>query len=190
MASYNITLKNEKTGYYNNIALLLILLNLAFFIYLSIASGEKQWRNAAILGSALITACLLVDVFLGRIRNNEGFMYRDIAFATIAFTWWQLGFWIPGVIIPLLGVLYQAAKRPLQARFSKEEIVYTSFFPLHITWNQCANAVLKDGLLTIDLKNNRIIQQPVDETKTRITESDFNDFCREQLRVNIPVQNK
>lgn len=185
MASYIIPLKNEKTGYYNNIALLLILLNLAFFIYLSIASGEKGWRIAAILGSVLVSVCLLIDVFLGRIRNNEGFMYRDIAFAVIGFTWWQLGFWIPGIIILVLGLLYQAAKRPLIARFSHEKIVYTSFVPLKITWSQCANAVLKDGLLTIDLKNNRIIQQQVDETKTRITETEFNDFCRAQLRATF-----
>jgi hypothetical protein len=41
--------------------------------------------------------------------------------------------------------------------------------------------MIKDGLLTIDFKNNRIIQQQIANISSGIDEKEFNDFCRQQL---------
>ena len=46
--------------------------------------------------------------------------------------------------------------------------------------------MLKDGLLTIDSKDNKVIQQLIDEEKTKIDEKEFNDFCKDQLRKSGP----
>lgn len=62
-----------------------------------------------------------------------------------------------------------------------EKIIYPSFPKKKIAWSELNNIVLKDGLLTIDFRNNKFIQQPVDETKTAVNEQEFNDFCRQQL---------
>ena len=51
----------------------------------------------------------------------------------------------------------------------------------HIEWSQLNNIILKDGLLTIDFKNNKFIQQFIDDTNTALNEQEFNDFCGQQL---------
>ncbi|HRF18383.1 MAG TPA: hypothetical protein PK977_09445, partial [Chitinophagaceae bacterium] len=50
-----------------------------------------------------------------------------------------------------------------------------------IKWEQLNNLVLKDGLVTIDLKNNKLIQQYLDENSMPVNEKEFNDFCKKQL---------
>jgi hypothetical protein len=41
--------------------------------------------------------------------------------------------------------------------------------------------VIKDGLFTVDFKNNRLIQQAVDEGVSTVNEKVFNEFCSKQL---------
>lgn len=93
-----------------------------------------------------------------------------------------MGFWWMGIAIALLGALHFISKRQLLVSVVKKHISYPSFPKKNLAWAELNNIVLKDGLLTIDLKNNRFIQQPIDEMKTSVNEAEFNDFCREQLK--------
>jgi len=43
-------------------------------------------------------------------------------------------------------------------------------------WEKFSNIILKDNLLTLDFKNNKVLQLEVDE-KTAIDEKKFNGFC-------------
>ena len=43
-------------------------------------------------------------------------------------------------------------------------------------WEQFNNIILKDNLLTLDFKNNKVLQLEVDQ-KVTIDEKTFNDFC-------------
>ncbi len=45
------------------------------------------------------------------------------------------------------------------------------------SWAEFSNIVLKDNLLTLDFKNNKLIQVKVDEKQTTIDEYGFNEFC-------------
>ncbi|MGC4034655.1 MAG: hypothetical protein QM764_01750 [Chitinophagaceae bacterium] len=47
-----------------------------------------------------------------------------------------------------------------------------------------SNAILKDGILTIDFKNNKIIQAEIDEEYAVVNEKEFNEFCKRQLSNN------
>jgi hypothetical protein len=38
--------------------------------------------------------------------------------------------------------------------------------------------ILKDGILTIDFRNDKLIQQEISES---INEPEFNEFCRDSL---------
>ena len=49
--------------------------------------------------------------------------------------------------------------------------------------NEINNIVLKDGLLTIDLKNNKLIQKEVNDEVLPSDEHDFNEFCRQRLSI-------
>ncbi len=52
-------------------------------------------------------------------------------------------------------------------------------------WNTFNNVILKDNILTLDFKNNHLIQAEVEEPKN-MDEKQFNSFAKSQLRVNAP----
>ncbi len=181
MKPFEITLKNEKIKLYNRIASFIIIINLAVFIYLAIFTEIKSIKIAAIIGGSLIIIALAIEYFLIRIKKNEDSPYKMYAEYVIAFAWFQMNYWWIAILTFLLGTLYLISKRPLLVSVIKETITYPSFPKKKLSWSDLNNIILKDGLLTIDLKNNSFIQQSIDETKTSINEAEFNDFCREQL---------
>lgn len=181
MTDFSITLKNDKLKQYERIAFFVIFINLLLFIYLSLSTTEKNVRVSAIGGAIVIFLMLLIDYFLTSIKNNEGSPYKLIAIYAISMAWWKIGFWWAGIICAVIGLLFMSAKRPLLVNFLGEKISYPSFPKKNIEWQQVNNIILKDGLLTIDLKSNKLIQQPIDETKTSVNEKEFNDFCQQQL---------
>ncbi len=181
MKQFEIALKNEKLRQYERIALFFILINLAFFIFIAISSETKASRIPVIGSSVLIILALTIDYFLVSIKNNEGSPYKLAAEYVITMTWIQMEYWWIAILCFLLGFLYQSAKRPLLVSVLKEKISYPSFPKKNISWAELNSMILKDGLLTINFKNDKFIQQLIDETKTVVNEQDFNDFCSQQL---------
>jgi hypothetical protein len=64
---------------------------------------------------------------------------------------------------------------------NERQVIYPSFPKKIIDWQDLSNLIIKDGLLTIDFKNNKIIQQQIADISSTIDEKEFNDFCRQQL---------
>jgi len=46
------------------------------------------------------------------------------------------------------------------------------------SWAEFSNIVLKDNLLTLDFKNNKLIQVSMVEDQTPVDEHEFNEFCK------------
>ena len=74
-----------------------------------------------------------------------------------------------------------ASKRKLSVRVSEKHIIYPSVPVKQISWEELGTVVLKDGLLTLNFKSDRFIQQAVDISVTPVDEWEFNEFCRQQL---------
>ena len=49
-------------------------------------------------------------------------------------------------------------------------------------WRDMSNIILKDGILTLDFKSNKIFQSEVEENETPVDEKEFNQFCTEQIQ--------
>jgi uncharacterized membrane protein YheB (UPF0754 family) len=84
-------------------------------------------------------------------------------------------------VIFVFDVLYTIATAIQVINISKQKISYSSLFKKNTSWDKLNNLILRDGLITIDYKNNKIIQQLIDEDKTSVNEKEFNEFCRQQL---------
>ena len=57
-----------------------------------------------------------------------------------------------------------------------------------VSWDQLSNVMLKDGLLTIDYRSNKIMQAEIVDLAGMINEKDFNEFCSQRLRdVVVPA---
>ena len=60
-------------------------------------------------------------------------------------------------------------------------IIKRIYHPEHHSWNEFSNVVVKDGLLTLDYTNNKVLQLLIKELKTSEEERKFNQYCRRKL---------
>jgi hypothetical protein len=92
--------------------------------------------------------------------------------------------WI-AVLFIILALVYRKSVKPQEIGFSPEIIVVDGLFQKRINWNELNNVLIKDGLLTMDYKNNRIFQQETDDLDDdeddEVTEEEFNAFCQSAL---------
>lgn len=72
-------------------------------------------------------------------------------------------------------------KFPQEIAFDGNGIVINSLPKKNYSWQDVSNVVLKDGILTIDLKNNKLIQKEIESSGTAAEEAEFNEFCRGRL---------
>ena len=64
--------------------------------------------------------------------------------------------------------------------FSKDQIVRNSFIVKKYQWGEFINIIIKDNFLTLDFKNNRILQAEIEEQG--LNEEYFNKFAASNIR--------
>ena len=179
---YSFILKNEKTKNYRLISQLLVLFNLLGFIFLLIISEAGIAKNILLLFAILITAVYTVFTIMEWISKKAlpDFWHRSI-FGTCALVWMKEGFWWLSIMLLIFILLDFIAHKKLVVHITDKTIVVPYIFQKEVDWNEVNNVILKDGLLTIDFKNNTLFQQLVLNSDEDINEKEFNEFCKQQL---------
>jgi len=177
--TYELILKNEKIKYYKAIRDLIAVFNLFGFIYLVNKTDDAFDKTFFIIFCAVTALYLLIvlyERFSKKIAGNN--IHRSL-FIWSAIGWSRSPFWWVSILLMLFFILDILSQRKLLLTVSENSIEYPSLPRRQIDWNELINLVLKDGLITIDFKNNKIIQQTI--LNSGIGEQEFNDFCRKQL---------
>lgn len=68
--------------------------------------------------------------------------------------------------------------------FSTKEIVIKGIVRLKTYWSDLNNVIIKDGLLTMDYKNNNVFQAYTDDEDDddyEVEDDEFNAYCRKKL---------
>ncbi|NCI46506.1 hypothetical protein [Sediminibacterium soli] len=131
----------------------------------------------------IMTGILVLLVIGNRKQRHEGNANYRFALSLAAIGWiaqpgdWK---WVAAIFI-LSAILERQVKFPIEYAFDEKQVVFNSLPKRMYDWKELNNVVLKDGLLTIDFKNNRIIQKEINEHISDKLETDFNDFCRRCL---------
>ncbi len=81
----------------------------------------------------------------------------------------------------IAAILERLVKVSPEVAIDDHEILVSSFPKKNYGWKDLNNMVLKDGLLTIDLKSNKILQYEVNDEVSKELEKEFNDYCNERL---------
>lgn len=89
--------------------------------------------------------------------------------------WWLLGIVLAAVSL----IEYRALKTVAKVQFTDEGLVFTTMFKKQFRWQQIENVIIKDELLTVDFKNNRLLQKEID---TPVDEQQFNTWCAAKLK--------
>lgn len=178
--TYAFTIQNDKLRSYNRIGYLLIIINILCLFFIASRSNNAMISRYAMVGG-LLTLLWVVLTFLryysisnSRMRLLPGYLFP-------AFIWFQLGYYWVTVTVVLLAILDYLARRPLLVQFTAEQIVYPSLPVQEIAWADLQNLVLKDGLLTIDYKNNRVRQVSITDDLSTGEEAEFNTFAAGKL---------
>jgi hypothetical protein len=89
----------------------------------------------------------------------------------------------------VLSFLEYQTKRPLEIGFDRDQVVINTLFRQRYDWSFFNNVLLKDGLLTLDFKSNRLLQKEVadDEDEDDVEEEEFNAYCRDRLAMACPL---
>ena len=179
MEHFEIILKNEQLKFYNRLSWLIITINFIVFLYLGLFSAEKNSRVGAITSIVLLILLLMLQRFSKKINWLPG---MHPYFLVLMVGWIIMGkYWLTAIPF-FFDILSAISTRKLVVDVSANIIMYPSFPPQKIYWSALSSMILKDGLLTINFKNNAIIQQYADDIKTSVNEQEFNDFCRQQLK--------
>lgn len=182
MQNFKVILKKENQKKYALISWIIVSVNAICLFLLSSTTGFKDIRP--VVGGAIVILLALLLRYL-KPANEKTTLWGPIFLCSLA--WGRYNLWISIADLVFMALSLQATK-DLVINFSEEEIKYIPFFPKRISWTEVSNVILKDDMLTIDLKNNKIIQQQVDERSSSINEKEFNDFCSRQLTISNQKQ--
>ncbi len=174
--TYQFTLQKEKQTSYNSIAFAVGLLHLITFIVLAVSQYPKV-IGMAVFGMGIVTTYFLLYFFY---QNNKFcYTFLDITFYLFALWWLGKGVYWMAVLIFIFSIFSTLSKQKIQIIFSAEQILYNALLKRSFNWADINNVVLKDGMLTIDFKNNKIIQQLIEEAGA--DETEFNGFCQKHI---------
>jgi hypothetical protein len=179
MEKIELTLKNEKLKSYHLISWILALLNFIVQLTFTLTDTYRHDR-VLVIGFFLIMVLLLV------VRRGNKFDFIDkknstaTMYVLICVIWAKWGlYWLAGLNV-VFYLLYIYATRKFEVIILRDKIIFPSFSKRNIPWTELQNIIMKDGILTIDFKNNSILQNEV-EGDDYFKEKEFNAFCREQL---------
>ncbi len=182
--SFTFTIKDNRHNYYKKIASSLFLLNAFLFILIAL-QATSVFSKIILFSAALII--IVYAVYLWRYKKQKErsfvFIYMFAAIIWIALT---PSWYFALVLLFLLFIQLKLENDPLII-VAAEGIQIQGFMQSRYEWTAFSNIVLKDGLLTLDFRNNKILQVEPDWPHAVMPkeyagfEKEFNDFCRQQL---------
>lgn len=176
MKEYIINIPNEKATSYKLVTFIIAMINLAAFVYLLLQGGKQLLAT----GGIVISVLCLAMCFKKNKTIVPPLMTAEAAFGALSMFWIASGNVLPGLLMLIVAVLGFYTNRRAAIKFNQEGIWYPSVPAKLFPWNLVDFVMLRDGILTIELKDNRVFQftLPVQEAAAH-DEQQFNGFCRQ-----------
>jgi len=187
---YVVTLKNDRGKFVDVISFLVIFLSSFMFLSAYLTLPESF---IFLIVSILLAGGIVWNIYRRRKRLQLKFSHLLLVAGVIWFsmpanniTLGHFTFAITPIIasaIILLFVLERPAKLPLEIGFTEDKIVFNNLFRKKRYWEEFNNILLKDGMLTLDYKNNRLFQKETIEEEGDADEDEFNEYCSTHLKL-------
>jgi len=173
---FDIILKNDKIKSYRTIAQIILLLNLVVFIFMLFYDEYRYEAASAIL---LIGIYIFMRLYFIK-KYNQGNYLDQVLLFVLAGCWLGLQNYVMVAAMVILGIFYHLALQKLQFVFTPEKVFKLNFPGKEFEWNVFNNVILKDNVLTLDFKNNKLIQAEIEKSQN-INEQQFNSFAKSKL---------
>jgi hypothetical protein len=89
-----------------------------------------------------------------------------------------------GSLFILAGIVEKYLSKNKEIGFSEAGIIMSGLFPKKINWAELNNVIIKDDLLTMDFKNNKVFQRYTDDEEDdeyEVESDEFNEYCEGRL---------
>lgn len=184
---YIITFKNNGYKTVDRISQLMLLLAVLVFAY---ALSANPLSKGSVLPLVIIVGIIGWWVYCYMRQKNGHIPYFRFALLLAACGWYLQpnGLLISAVYL-LAAILEKQVKFPQEVAFDADEIVFNSFPKKSYQWSDLQNVVLKDNVLTIDFRNNKLIQKETDAPVSYSIETEFNGFCANMLNAESLMPN-
>ena len=172
---YIIVLRNDSSRYVNIFGSLLSTGSAVLF------AREMILRNMIILpylaGVVFIAGVLIWNAFLYYRTDREIYYSKALLIAGLVWTKMPYFEWLI-IVFAFLALLEYQAKKAAEIGFADDHIMINKLFKKKVTWDEIDNVILRDGWLTIDFKNNRLLQKQIDSGENEASEEEFNEWVR------------
>lgn len=169
---YSIEIKNEKIRNYHIITLLVVILNVLFFAY---SLFNNSQRKSALISLAFIVIYTAYRFYKAKKANNV-FFFDEWIYFLLMLLW--VDNYLAAFMCIILFLSYTISLQKITYNFDRSVIKQKNFPWKKTQWDEISNVVLRDNVLTIDFKSNKIIQG---EIANPIKEEDFNNFVKKQV---------
>ena len=186
MMQYNFTLKDNNRRVYNLFMWFLFFLHVVAAAWIALRTPDKNIKGS--MDVLLITYGLLcVGYFFFR-RKAEVLEAFNLLLSALYVHFWftQVGL-LACLIFVLIFLFANAVKRKKTTiSFSEAGVNLTSVYKtVSYPWVKMDNVILKDNLLTVDFKTNKLLQTEIAAGNEAVDEKIFNVFCSEQLMQQV-----
>ena len=115
-------------------------------------------------------------------KSDNGYpqLMWPIAIAGLAWFLIPKGFYI-AIIYLIAAVFEKQSQIPIEIGLDSSGITFNHFPQKFYAWSDIQQVIIKDGLVTIDYKNNRIFQKELATTTTKEEEAEVNQYCKQFL---------
>ncbi len=176
MNSFVIPIPNERINTYKVVTFIIFTLNFLGFGYVFL---QTRATDAVLAIVALVLNAVPWLYFLLNKKHIKSPVI-EITLIASALLWIYYGnFWM-GVLLLFFAVMSFFTNKKTIILFNEAGIVYPSFPVKKYTWADLVQVVWKDNILTIDLKNNKLLQFNIEEDfAAGFDAAGFNKWCRE-----------
>ena len=182
MNQFVFILKDSTQKAFNTFFWFLFFLHLVITAVIITNTADPFQKKCAIVTfTFLIIATVLFYFFKSKFKL---YSYQLAMFVAMVTFWIIQSAWLPAIICAvIIAFVLKVLSIKSTATFTTADIIIVkSVFKKKYEWGEIDNVVLKDGLLSIDLKNNHLMQVEIIDKNTSEDELLFNQFCRHQLK--------
>ncbi|HMG83721.1 MAG TPA: hypothetical protein VK559_11845 [Ferruginibacter sp.] len=153
-------------------------------ILLAVAGVISLFFGNYMIGLATAIILLAISYFVKTISKKFRISRPVLLIVAAIVLFIGTGSYIFSGILLCYALLLQVLQKRPEVFIDKNKIVLKKVFMNETyEWTDFNNIILKDGLLTLDFTDNKLLQLYIDDRKTTIYENFFNSFCSEQLIV-------
>ncbi|MFZ4771977.1 MAG: hypothetical protein ACOYLO_17480 [Ferruginibacter sp.] len=181
--NFSIEIPNEKAATYKVVTFIIAVINLIAFAYFLFYSSQSHLKNLIIIGFVISVLGLLLFIVKQYSSHISSFRV-EIAFIICATVWLFSGAFLLGFLLLVFAVFGLITNKKTIIHFTQEGIRYPSFPEKYFKWEVVDFVILKDDILSIELKDNRLFQFSLDKNiAAAIDSAVFNNFCKTMAEV-------